>query len=96
MQDIKQQEDLLSRELDVLENAISDENRELAICSREEVWKKIDRLISLVVEQEKEKYKEIFEWLLGEKGDFPDLSQKPHYSFRTELRERLKGLINNK
>lgn len=38
-------EDLLTRELDVLENAISDENRELAICSREEIWKLIDRLV---------------------------------------------------
>lgn len=36
-----------------------------------------------------EMYDEIFKWLLGEKGDFPDLSQKPHYSFRTELRAKL-------
>ena len=41
-------------------------------------------------------YDEIFSWLLGEKGDFPDLSTKPRYKFRPELRERLahtKGLI---
>lgn len=38
-------EDLLARELDVLENAISDENRTLAICSREEIWKLIYRLV---------------------------------------------------
>lgn len=37
-------EDLLTKELDVLENAISDDNDALAICSREEIWKLIYRL----------------------------------------------------
>lgn len=37
-------------------------------------------------------YDEIFKWLLGESGDFPNLSEKSHYSFRTELRERLSAL----
>ena len=44
------------------------------------------------VEELEKKYKDIFLWLSGENGDFSDLSQKPHYSFRTELRERLKSL----
>lgn len=35
------------------------------------------------------KYADIFAWLLGERGDFPNLAEKPHYRFRTELRERL-------
>lgn len=39
-----------------------------------------------------ERYQDIFSWLLGENGEFPNLSQKPHYRFRTELRERLKKL----
>lgn len=43
-------------------------------------------------EEEFEKYDDIFAWLLGEHGEFPDLSQKPHYRFRTELRERIKHL----
>ena len=37
-------EDLLTKELDVLENAISDDNNALAICSREQIWKLIYRL----------------------------------------------------
>jgi len=39
--------------------------------------------------EEMKKYDSIFKWLLGEEGDFPDLSQPPHYSFRSELRKRL-------
>ncbi len=44
-----------------------------------------------------ERLVEIFQWLLGELGDFPDLSTKPHYRFRSELREKLKtvGLITS-
>lgn len=42
--------------------------------------------------KEREKYDEIFAWLLGEKGDFPNLAEKPHYRFRTELRARLAAL----
>lgn len=38
------------------------------------------------------KYEEIFAWLLGMGRDFPDLSKKPHYSFRTELRKKLDAL----
>jgi hypothetical protein len=34
-------------------------------------------------------YAPIFDWLYGVNGEFPDLSQKPHYRFRTELRKRL-------
>jgi hypothetical protein len=34
----------------------------------------------------------IFAWLHGENGDFPDLSQKPHYSFRSQLRTMRKAL----
>ncbi len=41
------------------------------------------------VSERESAYQEVFEWLLGEKGGFPDLSQKPHYSFRTELRKKL-------
>jgi len=41
-------------------------------------------------ERDKE-YKPIFEWLCGERGDFPNLAEKPHYRFRTELREKLKA-----
>lgn len=37
---------LLSKEIDVLENAISDKNHILAICSREEIWKLVYRLVS--------------------------------------------------
>ena len=37
-------------------------------------------------------YNRIFGWLLGNYGDFPDLSKKPHYSFRIELREKLEAL----
>lgn len=51
----KEIEYLLSRELDVLENAISDENRTLAICSREEIWKLIYRLVDRAVAEERER-----------------------------------------
>ncbi len=44
-------------------------------------------------EREK-KYADIFSWLQGLNGDFPDLSQKPHYSFRTELRKRLASITS--
>lgn len=44
------------------------------------------------VEARDVQYKGIFDWLHGLSGDFPDLSQKPHYCFRTELRERLQAL----
>ncbi|MBP7007135.1 MAG: hypothetical protein KBB16_03690 [Candidatus Pacebacteria bacterium] len=47
--EIREIEDLLSRELDVLENAVSDENKALAICSREELWKLISRLNSTLL-----------------------------------------------
>lgn len=39
-----------------------------------------------------EEYSDIFAWLLGEKGDFPNLAEKPHYRFRTKLREMLSTL----
>lgn len=35
---------------------------------------------------------QIIKWLRGLDGDFPDLSQNPHYKFRTELRERWEAL----
>lgn len=44
-------------------------------------------------EEDRKKYDQIFKWLLGKNGDFPDLSQKPHYSFRTELRKRLDAVL---
>jgi len=44
-------QDLFSRELDILQNAIVDENRTLAVCSREEIWK----ILSNIVESEKKK-----------------------------------------
>lgn len=50
------------------------------------------------VEEERRKNKDIFDWLLGEKGDFPDLSQKAHYSFRKELRKKIAkahAIVNN-
>ncbi len=46
-------------------------------------------------QEQRNKYDSIFKWLLGENGDFPDLSQKPHYKFRTELREKLASLTPN-
>lgn len=47
--------------------------------------KQLRSKISSTLAQRDEEYAEIFKWLLGEKGDFPDLSQKPHYSFRNIL-----------
>ena len=51
------------------------------------------------VREEREEWKtyhdqveSIFNWLQGENGDFPDLSQKPHYSFRSDLR-RLRATL---
>ncbi|MES2216647.1 MAG: hypothetical protein V4481_05135 [Patescibacteria group bacterium] len=41
------------------------------------------------------KYKDIFDWLHGLNGEFPDLSQKPHYRFRSELDKKIKD-INSK
>jgi hypothetical protein len=38
----------------------------------------------------------IFAWLHGDNGDFPDLSQKPHYSFRSQLRTMRKALDDTK
>lgn len=49
----------------------------------------IDRGVAAEKEDKITQYEEIFSWLLGENGNFPDLSQKPHYSFRSELRKRL-------
>ncbi len=48
------------------------------------------------LEEIENKYKDIFDWLLGQNGDFPNLAEKPHYSFRTELRERLSRLTRLK
>ena len=51
--------------------------------------------ISLAVKERDKQYKEIFNWLDGSKGDdFPDLSQKPHYRFRSEMRRRLEALLS--
>ena len=50
-----QQEDHLARELDRLENAISDENHAVEICSREEIWKIVYRLIDLAVAEERKR-----------------------------------------
>lgn len=36
---------------------------------------------------------DIFQWLFGRGGDFPDLSQKPHYAFRTELRAKYEATM---
>lgn len=53
----KKIENLLTRELDILENAISDENKALAICSREEIWKLVDRLREHMYQKAIEDYK---------------------------------------
>lgn len=39
-----------------------------------------------------ERYQPIFDWLFGMNGDFPNLSEPPHYRFRTELQKRLTAL----
>lgn len=62
-------------------------------CDLDLVFEAINSLPDLLkeVEKSREAMKEtedLMLWLLGEDGDFPDLSQKPHYSFRTELRKR--------
>lgn len=36
-----------------------------------------------------EQYQPIFDWLLGQNGEFPNVTDKPHYAFRTELHRRL-------
>lgn len=46
---LSKQEEMLAKELDVLESAISDENHALAICSREEIWKIVYRMIDLAL-----------------------------------------------
>lgn len=38
---------------------------------------------------ENEKHQEIFSWLLGENGEFPESTPGKRYGFRTELRKRL-------
>ncbi len=45
-------------------------------------------------EEERKKVEDVISWLLGENGDFPDLSQKPHYKFRTELRKKWNDITN--
>ena len=52
-------EDLLSRELDVFENAIADENKVLAICSREEIWNIVYRIVEQEIEKEREEIVEM-------------------------------------
>lgn len=49
----------LSRELDTLENAISDDNHALAIFSREEIWKIVNRITCLAVSKERERITQI-------------------------------------
>lgn len=49
----------------------------------------IESEISRALLERDKKYKKIFDWLLGIKGDFPDLSRPPHYKFRSELRVML-------
>lgn len=56
----------------------------------------VDTLIQHAVEAareaERERHSSIYKWLLGESGEFPNLAEKPHYSFRTELRKRIEAL----
>lgn len=61
----------------------------------EEIEKFISQVEQSAIERTRKTYDPIFKWLLGENGRFPDLSQRPHYSFRSELRERLKSLLTN-
>jgi hypothetical protein len=42
--------------------------------------------------QLEEQYNDIFMWLLGEKGDFPESIPGKRYGFRTELRAKLAAL----
>lgn len=48
-----------SRELDTLENAISDDNHALAVCSREEIWKIVYRIVNIAVSKERERIVDI-------------------------------------
>lgn len=68
----------------------------LAIYVQERIDSKIDEASARTAEEQERKYEEIFKWLMGEKGDFPDLSKKPHYSFRKELRKKLSAITPSK
>ncbi len=72
------------------------EGTEMTLLRIGETYKNLDLIISETIqktlEEVKKDYDPIFKWLLGENGDFPDLSEKPHYKFRTELRDRLAHL----
>lgn len=52
----------------------------------------IHQEISLTEKWKVKQYEDIFKWLLGENGEFPNVMDKPHYAFRTELRRRLTSL----
>ena len=52
-------EDLLYIELDVFENAIADENKALAICSREKIWNIVYRIVKQEIKKEREEIVEM-------------------------------------
>lgn len=57
----------------------------------ESATREIEKLNSSIA-----KYREIFKWLLGESGEFPESIPRKRYGFRTELRKRLEALEGSK
>ena len=53
----------------------------------EQLTKTLTEIDKQAREEEGKKYSEIFKWLLGESGDFPQSEKGKRYGFRTELRE---------
>lgn len=45
-----------------------------------------------VIEEIDKKYEPLFKWLHGVKGDFPDLSERLYYKFRSKLSERIAAI----
>lgn len=56
-----EQEEMLTKELDTLENAIGDENHALAGCAREEIWKIVYRIVDLAVAEERKRTIQVLE-----------------------------------
>ena len=56
---------------------------------------KAESSITAYITKREQKYQEIFTWLLGENGEFPESEKGKRYNWRPELRNRLKALQNS-
>lgn len=64
--------------------------------THEEATEQAMQAFTAAMETERKQYDEIFKWLLGESGDFPESLPGTRYNWRPELRKRLAELVGKK